>query len=284
MMRRPRVDPSILRGLADLALAEDLGRGDVTTRALFHKGVPARAVITAKQAGVVAGLPIAGAVFRQVDSRLKFRALVKEGDRIKPGIALAIIRGDGRSILKGERVALNFLQRLSGIATLTAQFVEAVKGARVAILDTRKTTPGLRHLEKYAVRIGGGRNHRFGLFDGILIKDNHLALIGSLTEAVQQAKSRAPRGMLVEVEATTLAQVEAARQAGAEALLLDNMSLAELRKAVKLVNSRAFVEASGGITLANVRDVAATGVNAISIGALTHSAPAVDLSLEVTPC
>jgi nicotinate-nucleotide pyrophosphorylase (carboxylating) len=273
-----------------LALTEDLGRGDITTRALFPKAVPAEAVITAKQAGVVAGLPVARAVFQQVDRRLKFRALVNEGERIKSGTVLAAIRGDGRSILTGERVALNFLQRLSGIATLTAQFVDAAKGAKVAILDTRKTTPGLRLLEKYAVRTGGGRNHRFGLYDAILIKDNHLALHGSLADAVRRAKDRAPRRphrqhrMAVEVEAATLAEVEAAVRAGADAILLDNMSLDQLRKAVRLSGGRAFLEASGGVTLANVRDVAATGVDAISIGALTHSAPALDLSLEVTPC
>jgi nicotinate-nucleotide pyrophosphorylase (carboxylating) len=227
---------------------------------------------------------VARTVFQQIDARLRFRALVSEGERIKPGMALASIRGDGRSILKGERVALNFLQRLSGIATLTAQFVDKVKGTKVAILDTRKTTPGLRALEKYAVRIGGGRNHRFGLYDGILIKDNHLALAGSPAAAVRRANARAPRHMRVEVEAATLAQVTAAMQAGADAILLDNMRPAKLRRAVRLVNGRVFLEASGGVTLANVRAVAATGVDAISIGALTHSAPAIDLSLEVAPC
>jgi nicotinate-nucleotide pyrophosphorylase (carboxylating) len=284
MTRRLPLAPSTLRAFVDLALTEDLGPGDLTTRALFPKAVPAEAVITAKQAGVVAGLPVARAVFQQVDRRLKFRALVKEGERIKSGTVLAAIRGDGRSILTGERVALNFLQRLSGIATLTAQFVDAVKSARVAILDTRKTTPGLRLLEKYAVRIGGGRNHRFGLYDAILIKDNHLALHGSLADAVRRARSRAPRRRGVEVEAATLAEVEAAVRAGADAILLDNMSLDQLRKAVRLAGGRVFLEASGGVTLANVRDVASTGVDAISIGALTHSAPALDLSLELTPC
>ncbi len=281
MMAPRQLPASVVRDLVTLALAEDLGRGDITTRALFPHAVPATAVITATQAGIAAGLPVAKEAFRQIDARLAFRALVKEGGRIKPGTALASIRGDGRSILRAERVALNFLQRLCGIATLTAQFVEAVKGAKILILDTRKTTPGLRQLEKYAVRTGGGRNHRFGLFDGILIKDNHLALAGSPAEAVRRAKRRAPRRM-IEVEVTTQAQVEAAVNAGADALLLDNMSPARLRAAVKSVAGRAFLEASGGVTLANVRDVAATGVNAVSIGALTHSAPALDLSLELT--
>lgn len=281
MMAPRQLPASVVRDLVTLALAEDLGRGDITTRALFPHAVPATAVITATQAGIAAGLPVAKEVFRQVDGRLSFRALVKEGGRVKPGTALAAVRGDGRSILQAERVALNFLQRLCGIATLTAQFVEAVKGAKILILDTRKTTPGLRQLEKYAVRTGGGRNHRFGLFDGILIKDNHLALAGSPAEAVRRAKRRAPRRM-IEVEVTTQAQVEAAVNAGADALLLDNMSPAKLRAAVKSVAGRAFLEASGGVTLANVRDVAATGVNAVSIGALTHSAPALDLSLELT--
>jgi len=284
MTRRLPLAPSTLRAFVDLALTEDLGPGDLTTRILFPKAVPAEAVITAKQAGVAAGLPVARAVFQQVDRRLTFRARLHEGGRIKPGTVLAAIRGDGRSILAGERVALNFLQRLSGIATLTAQFVEATKGFKIAILDTRKTTPGLRLLEKYAVRVGGGRNHRFGLFDAILIKDNHLALHGSLADAVRHAKNRAPRRSRVEVEAATLAEVEAAMRAGAGAILLDNMSLDQLRKAVRLVHGRAFLEASGGVTLANVREVASTGVDAISIGALTHSAPALDLSLDVTPC
>jgi nicotinate-nucleotide pyrophosphorylase (carboxylating) len=284
MTRRVLPAPSVLRGLVDLALAEDLGSGDITTRALFPKAIPARAVILAKQAGVVAGLPVARAVFARIDRRATFRALVKEGDRIKPGLTLAALRGDGRSILAGERVALNVLQHLSGIATLTAQFVEAVKGTKALILDTRKTTPGLRLLEKYAVRIGGGRNHRFGLFDGVLIKDNHLVLYGSLAEAVRRVKARLPRRWRVQVETTTVAEVEAALAAGADAILLDNMSLDQLRQAVRLVGGRAVLEASGGVTLATARQIASTGVNAISIGALTHSAPALDLSLEITPC
>jgi nicotinate-nucleotide pyrophosphorylase (carboxylating) len=284
MTRRAPLAPSILRDIIDAALAEDLGPGDLTTRALFPKAIPAKAVILAKQAGVIAGLPVARAVFHTIDRRLIFRAHVTEGGRIRAGSTIVSLRGDGRSILKGERVALNFLQRLSAIATLTAQFVDTVKGTKVAILDTRKTTPGLRALEKYAVRVGGGRNHRFGLYDGILIKDNHLALADSLAGAVRRANARAPRHMRIEVEAATLAQVTAAVRAGANAILLDNMRPADLRRAVRLVGGRAFLEASGGVTLANVRAVAATGVDAISIGALTHSAPAIDLSLEVAPC
>ena len=270
-----------LRAIVKQALKEDLGAGDITTRLLFPKAIQAKAVIQTKQEGVLAGLPVAKAVFKQVDPKLRFKPIVRDGDRVKPGMIVAHLHGDGRSILKGERVALNFLQHLSGVATLTAKFVEAVKGTNAIILDTRKTTPGLRRLEKYAVRMGGGRNHRFGLDNGILIKDNHLALIASVPMAVRLARTGARSRLKVEVEVTSLDQVKVALAVGATAVLLDNMSIAELREAVTLVNGRVFTEASGGITLANVRDVAATGVNAISIGALTHSAPSVDICLDI---
>jgi nicotinate-nucleotide pyrophosphorylase (carboxylating) len=231
----------------------------------------------------VAGLAVAKAVFSQVDSKLKFKPFVRDGDRVKAGTIVARLEGDGRSLLKGERVALNFLQHLSGIATLTARFVEAVLGTKATILDTRKTTPGLRALEKYAVRMGGGRNHRMSLSDGILIKDNHLALAGNLKTAVQQARKKAPRGFKVEVETTNLKEVEAALSARADIILLDNMTIPQLKEAILLINGQALTEVSGGVNLNAIREIASTGVDFISIGALTHSAPAVDLSMDIAP-
>jgi len=275
--------PAILRAIVERALKEDLGSGDLTTRLLFPRAIKAKALIRAKQDAVLAGLSVAEAVFKKVDPKLKFQSLAQDGDRVRSGTEIARIVGDGRSLLKGERVALNFLQRLSGIATLTAQFVETVKGTKATILDTRKTTPGLRELEKYAVRMGGGRNHRMNLSDGILIKDNHLALAGSLRRAVQETRRKAPRGLKVEVEATNLKEVEDALLVKADIILLDNMTIPQLKEAVSLIDGRALTEVSGGVQLNTVREIAATGVDFISIGALTHSAPAVDLSMDITP-
>jgi nicotinate-nucleotide pyrophosphorylase (carboxylating) len=272
---------TLLREIVARALAEDLASRDITTRLLFPKPVKAEAVIQAKQEGIIAGLPVAKVVFKQVDAGLRFKPIVEDGDRVKPGMIVAHLHGEGRSILKGERVALNFLQRLSGIATLTARFVETVKGTNVKILDTRKTTPGLRFLEKYAVRMGGGKNHRMNLSDGVLIKDNHIALAGSLKNAVQLAKKTAPRGSKIEVEASNLREVEEAVFAKADIILLDNMTVSQLREAVTRIEGRALTEASGGINLKNVREIASTGIHFISIGALTHSSPALDLSLEI---
>jgi nicotinate-nucleotide pyrophosphorylase (carboxylating) len=284
MSRRPGLTPSALRSLVARALAEDLGAGDATTRRLFPRAVKAEAVILAKQPAVIAGLPAARAVFQAVDPSLRFRAAVRDGTRVEPGTVAATLSGDGRSILAGERVALNFLQHLSGVATQTRRFVDAVKGTRAVILDTRKTIPGLRLLEKYAVRMGGGRNHRLDLSDGILIKDNHLALAGNLQTAVRAAQRRAgrTRRLPVEVEVTTLDEVKEALTAGADIILLDNMPVVQIKEAIRLIGNRAKTEVSGGVHLQNVREIAATGVDAISIGALTHSAPAADLSLEIT--
>ncbi|MEK6683671.1 MAG: carboxylating nicotinate-nucleotide diphosphorylase [Nitrospirota bacterium] len=265
------------------ALAEDLVRNDVTTRLLFPKSIQAEATIQVKQEAILAGLPVAEAVFKKVDPRLKFKSLARDGDRVKAGAIVARLEGDGRSLLKGERVALNFLQHLSGIATLTARFVEAIRGTKATILDTRKTTPGLRNLEKYAVRMGGGRNHRMSLSDGILIKDNHLALAESLKTAVGRARKRAPRRCKVEVETTHLKEIEAALLAKADIILLDNMTIPQLKEAVRFINGRALTEASGGVHLNHVREIAETGVDFISIGALTHSAPAVDMSMDIIP-
>ena len=274
-------NPATLRHLIRLTLKEDIGSGDRTTKALFHKSIQAKGVIRVKQNAVLAGLPVAKAVFRKVDPRLRFEILAREGHRVKAGTVIARISGDGRSILKGERVALNFLQHLCGIATFTRLFVDAVRGTRAKILDTRKTTPGLRQLEKYAVRMGGGVNHRMDLSDGILLKDNHIALAGSVSEALRRAKRGGPRYFKIEVEVGNLKEVEEALAAQADILLLDNMELPRLRKAVKLIPRSALTEVSGGVHLKNVRKIADTGVNFISIGALTHSAPVVDIHLDM---
>ena len=264
------------------ALAEDLGAGDLTTRAVVPEGAQAHARIEQRAPGVVAGLGVAQAVFERLDGSLDFRACAPEGEWREAGV-LAEISGAAASILAGERVALNFLGRLSGVATLTARYVQAVEGTGARILDTRKTTPGLRELEKAAVRAGGGVSHRSGLYDAILVKENHAALAGGVGEATRRALAGAPEGVAVEVECATLSEVEAAVAAGVPRILLDNMAPAELRQAVELTGGRAELEASGGITLDTVRAVAETGVDYISVGALTHSAPALDVSLLLDP-
>ena len=260
------------------ALAEDVGEGDVTTEATVDADAAGVATLVLREPGVVCGLRAAEIVFRALDEEVAFEAVVEDGARVEAG-AVARVSGSLRTILTGERTALNFLARLSGIATMTRRYVDAVEGTSVAILDTRKTTPGLRALEKYAVLAGGGRNHRFGLDDGVLVKDNHLRASGSIREAVERL--RAATDLPVEVECDTLVQVEEALAVGADAILLDNMSLDELRAAVALVDGRARLEASGGVTLETVRVIAETGVDEISIGALTHSARSLDVSLEV---
>jgi len=266
------------------ALAEDIGSGDVTTLSTVPEAAQARAVMKAREALVPAGLMISQAAFRELSPTLKITHLVKDGQPVKAGQELMRIEGNARAILSAERVALNFAQRLSGIATLTAQFVEAIKGTPTKILDTRKTTPGLRHFEKYAVACGGGHNHRIGLYDQVLIKDNHLAALrnekpNAIAAAVRRARAGYPQ-LKVEVEADTLEQVEQAAAAGADIILLDNMKLEQMRTAVKKVAGRSLTEASGGVNLATVRAIAETGVDFISIGALTHSARAVDIALD----
>ena len=256
-------------------LAEDLGDGDLTSLAVIDEDVTCEAVLLLKEPGVICGLEVAAAVFESLGARLE--ALVADGHVLGPGL-VARVEGPARAVLGAERTALNLIGRLSGIATLTRRYVDAVAGTGVQILDTRKTTPGLRALEKQAVHCGGGTNHRFGLYDGILIKDNHLRIAGSLGEAVSHARET---GVPIEVECETLDQVREALAAGADALLLDNMSPDELGEAVGLTAGRATLEASGGITLDNVRRVAETGVDFISVGALTHSARSLDVSLEV---
>jgi nicotinate-nucleotide pyrophosphorylase (carboxylating) len=268
--------------MIDRALAEDLGAGDLTTAAVVPDGVAARARIEQKAPGVPAGLRVAEKVFERCDPELRWHAHAAEGGWREPGL-LAEVAGSAAAILAAERVALNFLGRLSGVATLTARFVRAVDGTGARILDTRKTTPGLRALEKEAVRAGGGGSHRNGLYDAILVKENHSVLAGGVGEAASRAVDRAPAGVTVEVECATLRDVEEALAAGVPRLLLDNMAPDPMRRAVEIAAGRAELEASGGITLENVRAVAETGVDYISIGALTHSAPALDVSLLLDP-
>ncbi|HEX7618226.1 MAG TPA: carboxylating nicotinate-nucleotide diphosphorylase [Verrucomicrobiae bacterium] len=266
------------------ALAEDIGGGDATTLAVVPKDLAARAVLRAREQMVVAGLDFAEAALHELSPKIKIQRKIRDGRRAEAGATLLKISGPAGAILSAERVALNFVQRLSGIATLTAQFVKAVRGTRAQILDTRKTTPGWRRFEKYAVTCGGGKNHRLGLFDMILIKDNHLAALknekpNAIASAVQRARKKFPK-LKVEVEADTLEQVAQAADTGADIILLDNMTTAQLRLAVKIVKGRAKTEASGGVNLKTVRAIAATGVDFISVGALTHSARAVDIGLD----
>jgi len=273
--------------IIDLALAEDISHGDVTSEALIPPKLEGKASILVKAEGILAGGEVAKGVFLKVDPSLKVELLIKDGTKVKSGDIAATIVGRVVSILKAERVALNFLSRLSGTASQTAQYIAKTQGLNVKITDTRKTTPGLRLLEKYAVRMGGGQNHRFHLGDGILIKDNHLvalhALGMSLKDIVAKAKQNAPHGLKVEVEVNTTQEALDAVEAGADIIMLDNMSPDEMRHVASLIPSQVKIEASGGITLANVQTAAETGVNLISIGALTHSSKALDMSLELEP-
>lgn len=291
-----KLDTNEVRRLVAAALAEDIGTGDVTSNAVLPAEAQARGFLVSRAEGVLAGLPVAQEVFAQVQPACRFTPLLCDGAKLSGGARIASVEGAARAVLAGERVALNFIQRLSGIATLTHRCAEAVRGRDVAILDTRKTTPLLRHIEKYAVTVGGGRNHRIGLYDQVLIKDNHLQALlpqaGNLPQAValavRLAREKVPQGMIVEVETEDLAMVEAAIAAGADVILLDNMNLAALSEASSKIRAarertgRKFPisEASGGITLQNLAQVAATGVDTISLGALTHSAPALDIAMD----
>ena len=278
------LNPDEIRRAVQMALAEDLGTGDATSLATVPENSTLTVVMRAREMLVTAGLPLAEATFRELSPAIQIESLAQDGHRAKSGESLLRISGNARAILSAERVALNFTQRLSGIATLTAQFADAIKGTHAQILDTRKTTPGLRRLEKYAVTCGGGTNHRFGLFDMVLIKDNHLAALrdakpNAVTAAVRAAREKFPQ-LKVEVEADTLEQVEQGAAAGADFVLLDNMTIVQLRLAVQKCKGRAKTEASGGINLSTVRAIAETGVDFISVGALTHSARAVDIGLD----
>lgn len=278
-MKRIELDFSRVDRIIEYALREDLGDGDITTNALATEKEDSKAVIRAKAKGVIAGLPVAKRVFQKLDHTVVCVDNTSDGENIKPGDILSEINGGTRAILSGERLALNILQRLSGIATLTSKYVRAVEGLPVKILDTRKTAPGLRILDKYAVSVGGGYNHRFGLFDGVLIKDNHIKIAGGIAEAVAVVRKKYRQKYKIEVETSDLEQVKEALIAGADIIMLDNMTPAEMRKAVRLIDGNALVEASGGITPRNVREAAETGVDFISVGALTHSAPALDIGL-----
>jgi nicotinate-nucleotide pyrophosphorylase (carboxylating) len=272
-----------MRDLIQRALDEDLGAGDLTSRAVVPEGSLATGVVIAKADGVAAGIDAAAAVFATVDRELAVAPRAADGDRVAPGDELLALRGDARAILAGERVALNLLGRLSGVATLTASYVTAVEGTGTRILDTRKTTPGLRALEKAAVVAGGGASHRFGLYDAILVKENHVRVAGGVGEAARRALAGAPEGIVVEIEVESLGELDEALAAGVGRVLLDNMGPDALRAAVERTAGRAELEASGGITLQTVRAAAETGVDFISVGALTHSAPALDVSLLFDP-
>lgn len=275
------LDPGLIRRAVEAALAEDLGlAGDITTNALLPASARAKAVFAARRPGVISGLPVAAAAFAALDPLVKFTALAADGDKVDARSAVATVEGPARAILSGERVALNFLGRMSGIATLTRAYADKIAGTRAHIADTRKTTPGLRAFEKYAVRCGGGVNHRVGLFDAILIKDNHIAAAGGIAPALKAARAHAGHLVKIEIEVDTLDQLEEVLRTPADVVLLDNMSPGQLRTAVKLVAGRMITEASGGVSLETVRDIAETGVDLISVGALTHSAPVLDLGLD----
>jgi nicotinate-nucleotide pyrophosphorylase (carboxylating) len=271
----------LVEGAVRAALAEDLGLvGDITTNAIVPAAATAAGVLVARRPGVIAGLPLAEAAFRALDPEVRFEALVGEGQPVAAGAAAARVSGRARALLSAERVALNFLGRLSGIATLTRRYVDAIAGTRARIIDTRKTTPGLRALEKYAVRAGGGMNHRTGLFDAVLIKDNHIVAAGGIGAAIEAARARAGHMVKIEVEVDTLDQLAEALQHRIDAVLLDNMTPDELREAVRMAAGRVLTEASGRVSLETVRAIAETGVDLISSGSLTHSAPVLDIGLD----
>ena len=263
------------------ALEEDLGTGDLTANSIVPADLKTVGLIQSKETGVLAGLEVARRVFARLDPGIQFRGLVEDGERMQPGALIAEVVGSGRSILSGERVALNFLQRLSGIATLTSRCVERIHGSSTRIVDTRKTTPGLRALEKYAVRVGGGCNHRFGLYDMVMIKDNHIKMAGGIREAVESARKKVSPMVKIEVEVEDLSQLEEALSVGVDVVMLDNMSPALMKEAVSLAKGRVLLEASGGIKEENLTAVAETGVDFISMGALTHSSRSLDISLDL---
>lgn len=269
-----------IKKLIEHALAEDIGSGDITTDAIIPETSISGAVMLAKQELVLAGLEISREVFLRLDPSIQFTAYAKDGERVHAGTEIARLSGNTRALLRGERVALNLLQHMSGIATLTAKYVEKIKGMKAQVLDTRKTLPGLRQLEKYAVRTGGGKNHRMGLYDMVLIKDNHIKAAGGIAKAIEAARRKAGQ-LKIEVETKNLEEVREALAAKADIIMLDNMPIDTMREAVKLIDGRSLVEASGNVTLDSVRHIAETGVDFISSGSLTHSAPAADISMKI---
>ncbi len=271
----------IIDDLISAFLKEDAPFGDITTEILIDEKEVSRAEFVLKEDGVVAGLDVAGRVFELLDDKVIFTKIVRDGSNAKKGEVIAEVAGNTKALLIGERIALNILQRLSGIATKTQEFCNKVKGKGVSIADTRKTTPGMRMLEKYAVRMGGGSNHRYSLSDGVLIKDNHIVAAGGIKNAILKARKKIPHTIKIEVETETIEQVKEAVEAGADIIMLDNMSLDMMREAVKLIDKRALVEASGNISLDNVFEVALTGVDIISVGSLTHSIKSIDISMKI---
>jgi len=267
--------------IIEQALLEDIGTGDITSESIIPYDLKAKGIIKTSEEGVVAGLDIACLVFKKLDPEIIFQEKIKDGTKVARGKVLAEISGPARTILKGERVALNFLQRMSGIATITSKFCQEVKDFPVRIVDTRKTTPGLRILEKYAVRMGGGYNHRFGLYDAVLIKDNHLASVGGIKPAIESVQKLIPHTIKIEVEVENLSQLEEALKMQVDIIMLDNMDLDTMKEAVKMAKGKSIIEASGGITLEKVREIAQTGVDLISVGALTHSVKALDVNMEI---
>lgn len=280
MITQLPLDLKAVEKIVTLSLKEDIGKGDITTNLIVNDKLKCLAIIKSKDTGVLAGNPIAELVFKRLDSRTKYIQRKKDGDTINPNDIIAEVRGSVRTVLTGERLSLNFLQRLSGIATLSQKFVNKTKGFDVKIIDTRKTTPGLRILEKYAVTVSGCYNHRFGLFDGILIKDNHIQIAGNIEKAVLKVRAKY-KNKEIEVETSNINQVREALKSGADIIMLDNMTPDKIKKAVKIIDSKAMTEASGGINLDNIGEYAKTGVDYISVGALTHSAKSLDIGLYV---
>lgn len=276
-----KLNLNTIKPVVEFALMEDVGTGDITTNLLIPNDLMAKATMVAKADGVIAGLEVAKYVFTTLNNNIQWTTFVNDGDKVKKGDLILEISGSYRALLTGERLALNFLQRMSGIATMTANFATALKGTRTSLLDTRKTVPGLRLLDKYAVKMGGGTNHRIGLYDMVLIKDNHIKVAGGITNAVTRIKNQVAKGIKIEVETTTIEEVKEALSAGVDIIMLDNMSNETMAQCVKMINKKAKVEASGNMTLERMKEVAATGVDYISIGALTHSVSALDISMNI---
>jgi len=280
-MNKSGLNIDTIKTVIDYALKEDIGDGDITTNSLIPIDLKAKATMIAKSSGVIAGLSVAEYVFRTLSSDITWNTFVNDGDKISSGDVILEVSGSYRALLTGERVALNFLQRMSGIATMTANYVEVLRDFKTKILDTRKTVPGLRLLDKYAVMTGGGTNHRIGLYDMVLIKDNHIKIAGGITKAVAQVKKNLPDGIKIEVETTTVEEVLEALAAGVDIIMLDNMNNIIMAECVKIIDGKAKVEASGNMTIERLNEVAATGVDFISIGALTHSVTAFDISMNI---
>ena len=280
-MSKSGLNLALIKSVIDYALKEDIGSGDITTNSLIPIDLQTKATMVAKSAGVIAGLDVAEYIFRTLNQDIHWKPFVKDGDKIAKGDLIVEISGSYRALLTGERLALNFLQRMSGIATMTATYIDVLSDYNTKILDTRKTVPGLRLLDKYAVTIGGGKNHRIGLYDMVLIKDNHIKIAGGIANAVAQIKKNIPEGIQIEVETTTIKEVNEALTAGVDIIMLDNMTSELMTESVKIINGRAKVEASGNMTIDRLKEVAATGVDYISIGALTHSVTAFDISMNI---